>query len=161
MEKELRSYKCGQCGKNYKSSASLASHRYRTHPKVSDSSSIVSQSSSVASLNLSQEYDETLAENHQITVNNIRSAIYELRDAFEKIESRVIKNEESVKRIFKQLSQQTENTESLIEKKKHETVTKSNLGGECLFNSTLPSTNLGKSVDESKSIYNRRNLFGL
>ena len=145
MEKELRSYKCGQCGKNYKSSASLASHRYRTHPKDSDSSSIVSQSSSVVSSYLSQEYDETLAEDHHITVDNIRSAIYELRDVFEKIESRVIKNEESVKRIFNQLSQQT----------------KSNLGGECLFNSTLPSSNLGKSDDKSKSIYNRGNLFGL
>ena len=161
MENELRSYKCRQCGKNYKSSASLASHRYRTHPKVSDSSSIVSQSSSVASSNLSQEYDEILAEDHHITVNNIRLAIYELRDAFEKIESRVIKNEESVKQIFKQLSQQTENTESLAKESKLEAVTKSNMGGECLFNSTLSSTNLGKSVDKSKIDYNRRQLFGL
>ena len=161
MEKELRSYKCGQCGKNYKSSASLASHRYRTHPKVSDSSSVVSQSSSVASSNLSQEYDETLAEDHHITMDNIRSAIYELRDVFEKIESRVIKNEESVKRIFNQLSQQTKNTESLAEKSKLETVTKPYSGSECLFNSNLSSTNLGKFVDKSKSIHYRRNLIGL
>ena len=99
MEAGKSSYKCQTCGKNYKSSASLASHRYRTHPRISDSSSIVSQSSPSSVSEHNENVENTM--DYQTTIDNIRSAIYQLRDVFDDLESKVLTNEESIKHMMK------------------------------------------------------------
>ena len=110
MNERLRPYKCRQCEKTYKTSASLASHRYRVHPQTSDNSSVISELSSVST---GYSYPETencgkvenLSDDFHTTIENIRSAIYELRDVFDDLESKVSKNEKSIAQIMKKLSE--------------------------------------------------------
>ena len=111
MNKRLRLYQCRQCEKTYKTSASLASHRYRVHPQTSDNSSVFSELSSVSTRSYSypenSEKAENLSDDFHTTIENIRSAIYELRDVFDDLESKVSKNEKSIAQIMKKPSENT------------------------------------------------------
>ena len=106
MEAESRVHRCQKCNKSYKTSSSLASHRYRVHPYAKSSSSSNSGAENTddqCSLppENSPVHDPHAIVNHDVSIKNLKSAVYQLRDFYEEMEQTIDKHDKALKHFQK------------------------------------------------------------
>ena len=104
MESKSQDHRCQKCNKSYKTSSSLASHRYRAHPyasSLSSSNSEVKNSDDERSitLNTSHIHDPDIIETHDVSIKNLQAAIYQLREFYEEMEWTISKHEKALRQI--------------------------------------------------------------
>ena len=95
--RSTETYSCQTCGNSFKSTASLASHKYRYHPYSSKASTRPTSNefdrqSSISSLD--HEFGYLSANNqldkHKLDIDNLQSTVRELRSLMNKVDTKVL-----------------------------------------------------------------------